>query len=411
MSVSIHGLVRDSGGPGRLSAERARRAAAASAEPVKRDPIAETARALHPERLSLRVAEVRDETATARTFRFVPADGSPLPPFEAGQYLSFKLEIEGKRLTRPYSISSSPADARGANGGAPYVEVTVRQKRGGYASPWLKENWKVGASVESSGPEGHFYWEPLRDAPRVVAIAGGSGITPFRSMAREIAAGGLSGPWGAASLTILYGSSDEKDIIFYEELSSLASASAGRVRVVNVLSCDDVHLEGCEKGFITAELIKKYSDPARDSYFLCGPQAMYRFVGGEIRKLGAPSRRVRREAFGEAADVSKLPGYPAEAAGKRYAIQVRQGERRWTVSADSGESILAAMERAGILLDSKCRSGECGLCRSQALSGAFFVNPEGDGRRAADKEADFIHPCSTYPLSDMEVALPLPRFI
>jgi ferredoxin-NADP reductase len=408
MSVSIHGLLRDAGGPGRLLAERARRADAADAEPVRRDPIAETARALHPERLFLRVAELRDETPTARSFRFVTADGSPLPPFEAGQYLSFKLSIDGKRLTRPYSISSSPSDARGATG-APYLEVTVRQKRGGYASPWLKENWKVGALVQASGPEGHFFWEPLRDAPRVVAIAGGSGITPFRSMAREIAAGGLDGPWGRAALTILYGSSDERDIIFREELSFLASASSGRLRVVNVLSCDEVHLEGCEKGFITAGLIKKYSDPARDSYFLCGPQAMYRFVGGEIARLGVPARRVRREVFGEAADVSKLPGYPAEAIGKRYAIRVTQGERSWTIEASSGESILVAMERAGLLLDSRCRSGECGLCRSRALSGAYFANPEGDGRRAADREAGFIHPCATYPLSDMEVALPLPR--
>ncbi len=78
-----------------------------------------------------------------------------------------------------------------------------------------------------------------------------------------------------------------------------------------------------------------------------------------------------------------------------------------TVRAAAEETILAALERAGLAPDSQCRSGECGLCRSHLVSGEVFIKPEDDGRREADRRFGFIHPCATYPLSDLEIRLPL----
>ncbi len=63
--------------------------------------------------------------------------------------------------------------------------------------------------VRAQAPLGFFYHEPLRDARKIVGLAGGSGITPFRSIARQIAFGDLD-----AELLLLYGSSDEEDIVF-----------------------------------------------------------------------------------------------------------------------------------------------------------------------------------------------------
>ena len=68
--------------------------------------------------------------------------------------------------------------------------------------------------------------------------------------------------------------------------------------------------------------------------------------------------------------------------------------------------MLVAIERAGIAAPSKCRSGECGYCRSKLLEGDVFITEDNDGRRAADKKFGFIHPCSSYPLSDLFVEIP-----
>jgi ferredoxin-NADP reductase len=302
------------------------------------------------------------------------------------------------RITRPYSISSAPYQAPGNEG---FYEITVKRLADGFLSSYLLEQWQVGTRVESSAPAGFFYHEPLRGAHKVVGLAGGSGITPFRAMAREIVHGGLD-----AELLLLYGSSDEQDILFYDELKALEAQSAGKVRVVHVLSCAEVSLAGCEQGFITADILGKYADVRNSSFFICGPQVMYHFVEGELARLDLPRRRVRWEAFGEVKDIARYPGFPAEAAGKELTLKVQVNVTHAEIPARTTETVLVAMERANLAPPSQCRSGECGFCRSLLLAGEVFVVPESDGRRAADKEFGHFHPCSSYPLSDLEVKVP-----
>ena len=62
------------------------------------------------------------------------------------------------------------------------------------------------------------------------------------------------------------------------------------MRVVHVLSCESVSLPGCESGFITADLIRKYADVEGASFFVCGPQVMYDFCRGELARLDLPRR-------------------------------------------------------------------------------------------------------------------------
>jgi ferredoxin len=167
-----------------------------------------------------------------------------------------------------------------------------------------------------------------------------------------------------------------------------------------------VTVAGCEQGFITADIIRKYADVANASFFVCGPQVMYRFVEGELANLSLPRRRVRWEAFGEPKDPAALPGYPAGAAGKTFRMTVTIGGKTVEIPAVAGETALVAMERANLAPPSQCRSGECGFCRSRLVSGDVYVVPDGDGRRAADKKLGFIHPCSSYPVSDLELNVP-----
>lgn len=143
-----------------LMPARKKRIAAAPPDLIVADPINELAERIHPSRLYAVVSAVKDETKTIRTFRLTPdydSGTSELPYFRGGQYLSFKLLINGHNITRPYSISSSPREA--LSGG--FMEVTIRRKEGGFASEYIWNNWAVGTKVESSGPCGLFYYEPL----------------------------------------------------------------------------------------------------------------------------------------------------------------------------------------------------------------------------------------------------------
>ena len=353
------------------------------------------AKKLHPDYQRLVIDEViPHEGAKAKTFVFRRADGEAFPYFRAGQYLSLKLPLEDSFVTRAYSLCSSPKDALKGR-----AAITVRSNPGGFAADKLLAALKPGDEVIASDPQGFFYYEDLRDAKHVVGLAGGSGITPFLSMAYALRDGAED-----FELTLLYGSRDEESILFKKELDEVAAACP-KFRVVHVLS--DEEKAGYEHGFITAELIKKYAPAdAEYSVFLCGPEGMYRFLKPEIEKLALPERLFRRKMI----DVTKTPweldGYPQQCRDKIFNLTVRQGDREYKLSASANETVLTAIERAGIKAPSRCRSGECGWCRSRMLEGSVFIPQENELRRWADKEYGYIHPCSSFPTSDIVLEVP-----
>ena len=393
--MKVKGFLKDVGGASRVTKARLSAFENASSTPVREDPIGNVAREWHPGKLELVVDRIYPVSPTAKTVRFMRADGKKMPPFYAGQFISLEFNVNGEIVSRPYSLSSAPYEARQENG---YVEITVRRSKGdGLISDYINDKLAVGDRILADMGLGQFYYEPLRDAKRVMALAGGVGITPFASMAKEIAHGTLD-----MDLTILYGSVSSDDIILKDQLAAL---NCDRVKVVNVLSGDEPGWTG-ERGFLSAELIRKYTE-GDTSYFICGPQVMYRFLREEIKKLDIPARRVRFEVFGQARDITTFPGYPVEKKDEVYTLTVRRGIHEDKIPARAAESLVVACERAGIVLLTDCRSGECGFCRTKVVSGDYYVCPENDGRRGADKDFNYVHACSAYPLSDMTIKIPI----
>ena len=383
----------------KLVPNRKKRFEKASSEPITKDPMNELAVRLHPIRLYLVITEIKDETKSTKTFKLTPDPDSntkELAYFRAGQYLSLKVKVNGVAITRPYSIASSPSDALKG-----FYEITIRKEEPGFLTGYIWDSWKVGTKIESSGPEGFFFYEPLRDLKQIVGLAGGSGITPFRSIAKEIVEDKLD-----AKLTLLYGSSEEDDIIYYDEFKELEKKNPDKIKVVHVLSCEEVTLEGSELGFITSDIIEKYCDVNNSSFFICGPQVMYNFVEKELEKFNLPHKRVRREAFGEIKEILSNPDFPQDVADKVFKVKAHIGNLIKEIPAKATESVLVALERANLNPPSKCRSGECGFCRSLLISGDVYVNPVSDWRKAGDKKFNYFHPCASYPITDLEIKIP-----
>lgn len=353
------------------------------------------AKALHPGIQHLKVSKIVEQSSDMKSY-YLEADASKgtesLAWFSAGQYLSINLTVGNMKLSRPYSLASSPQEALEGT----YM-LTIKRVEGGLASQYILDQWKVGTEVTASEPLGVFTYEPLRDAKTVIGIAGGSGITPFRSLAKAIADGDED-----AELILLYGSRTLKDAVFQEEFKELEK-TCPKFKLVNVLSHED--LEGYEKGFITAELIKKYA-PADDySIFLCGPQAMYEFVDKEIATLNLRKKFIRHELFGEYFNPAKEADYPADVAPS-FRITVRIAGEEKAITAKADESILRSLEANGIAAPAHCRSGECGWCHSKLVSGEVYVPKSVDGRREADLIYGYIHPCCSFPLSDLIIEVP-----
>lgn len=341
------------------------------------------AKSLHPKDQQLVISRIEEHKSIAKSYYF-KSEGAPLAYFKAGQYLTFKLEIGDAVVTRSYSIASSPASALNGE-----YQITVKRINDGFVSDYILDNWSVGDKVTAYAPEGNLVYNPLRDAENIVGIAGGSGITPFLSLARAIDEGDE-----ACSLTLLYGCRNSEEILFKDELDKLSEKNE-KINVVYVLSHSDE--DGYEKGFVGADIIKKYANEAAYSIFVCGPGGLYKFLDSELPKLNKEKKYIRFEVFSS--------GKKAEDEPEEYSITVINRGSETVIKASSNETVLCAFERAGIVVPARCHTGECGFCRSKLVSGKVYI-PEGeDKRRIGDMQFNFIHPCCCYPESDLVVRI------
>ena len=383
-----------------LSDRQSRFEAASAAMPSSTDASRRLARALHPAKQYLKVAEVIERAEDCKSFVLVPDPDrgtTELAYFGAGKYLTVLETVEGMPITRAYSISSSPKDSLEGK----YM-LTIKLVEGGLMSRYILDNWAVGTEVVVSAPAGNFEYQPLRDAKKVICLAGGSGITPFISMANAIADGDED-----FEMTLLYGSRNWDSILFREELAAL-EAKCDKIKVVHVLSdkARGALRKGTVRGFLTAELIQKYA-PTDEPYsvFLCGPQAMYQFVDKELETLGLARKYIRHEMFGEFHDPASQEDYP-EGVPETVKITVTIQDETKVITGSTGDSVLAILEKNGIAAPSRCRSGECGFCHSHLLEGKVYVPRNMEFRRKADFIFDCIHPCCSFPLTDLVLNVP-----
>ena len=256
---------------------------------------------LHPKTIEIRVSEIRRETRSTATIRLVAVDDY-LPPFLAGQYLNLFVEISGIRTSRPYSISSPPNQTG-------YYDITVRSMNDGFVSNYILDKAKVGDIFQCSSPSGHFYHHPLFHGNDLVFLAGGTGITPFISMIREVVDKDIN-----RRICLIYGSRVEDDIVFRAELEEKANDFENlTVHFVISEASDSYH---GSTGLIDAEFIQsQVVDLDKKIFYICGPEVMYTFILAELQKLGIPGRKIRTEVFGTPSDIRDQPGWPEAVKG------------------------------------------------------------------------------------------------
>ncbi len=362
---------------------------AADSEPLHMEPgsIERVGARMHPDRLSLRLQEVIEETETASTFRFVAVDGE-LPLFRAGQYINLFVEIGGVLTSRPYSISSRP--------GEPYYDLTVRRAPGGFVSHYLLDEVAPGAVFEATSPHGNFYHERLIDGDNLVFLAGGSGVTPFMSIIRDVLERELP-----VDIHLVYGSRKPSDIIFGPELLRL-EMEHDNFRLDRVIQEPDESWTGlC--GLLDMEMIwDLVGNVEGKTFYMCGPCQMYPFCEDALGRLQVAPRYVKQDIYSAPPDVSMdvdWPGTPSDSEFK--VVEERSGTE---LTARANEPLMVSLERAGLVIPAVCRSGECSACRTRLVAGQVYAPPR-VRLRYADRKSGYIHPCMTYPLSDLRIRL------
>ena len=350
--------------------------------------------ALHPQIQNMVVSDSRRVSPSTLTYVLTPQDPDDrIAPFRAGRYLSVEVAAsDGPPISRPYSISNSPADAHKHN----VYEITVAAGTGSFIGARIQQDWTVGTPVNVSDPQGFFTWEPLRDTGHFVGIAGGSGVTPFRSIIMQTLVGAEEYDDVPATLVLIQGARRPEELLFDDEFRQLEADYPNRFRRICVLSED--FREGDRQGFIDADSITDAIGDHDATMFICGPEEMHRYLATQLPLLPGIPKLIRREDYGKS-------GAPTGISAFSIAVR-RSGDFLRTITADPGETVLVAMERAGLKPPSSCRNGTCGWCRASLLDGRIRYEPEPAGLRAGDRERSHIHPCTAFPESDLTIEIP-----
>lgn len=338
------------------------------------------ARNLHPEYFWVRVKDIKLETNDTKTF-ILEADNdhgtNRLPKFLEGQYITLQIPIEKGMYIRPYSLSSSLKED---------YHITIKRVLNGKISTYFWNTVRIGDTFLARGPYGNFVYQPLRDSNHIMAIAGGSGIIPIKAIAQAIVEERIS-----AKMTILYGAKTKDDLIFRTELNEFVKKSSN-IQVVYILS--EEKKDGYEYGFITKELIEKYQETAH-SYFVCGTIPFYQSMNKILKSMDIPNKYIRHDSYME----HEVPEFE-----EKFEILILSSTGEQKITCKGNQTLMDAMEREGVIIPKKCGVGVCGYCRSKLIRGEVLTNY--DYVRKADKKYHYIHPCSTYPLSDLVIELP-----
>jgi ferredoxin-NADP reductase len=322
--------------------------------------------------MNLLLAQTEQQTHDTKTLRFqLPKERR----FHAkpGQFLTFQWTIDGRRVTRSYTISSSPIHED-------YVEITPKRIENGCVSVFLNERAKPGLAVEANGPYGRFYFDETLHKS-IVLIAAGSGITPMISMLCYIDDLELATP-----VTLLYCVRTGADIIFENELSRLRR-SLPNFKCELCLSRPDPTWKG-RSGRLTEEFVSQsVTDLDSPTFFLCGPRGFMDNARHVLLNLGVTQDRVLQESFGESKPSTE--SRPLET-GTVETVVFLHSEKVCRVS--SGSTLLDLAERNGVQIPFGCRQGQCGTCATRVLSGTVQMDVEA-GLTAEQKNAGYVLPC------------------
>ena len=352
---------------------------------------------LHPDIQHLKIREVIELNRDERCYILTPdfAHGTAkLAFFRPGQYLSITLNIGQSVVTRPFTICSSPFDSSKDD----FYMIKVKKALHGFATTHIFNTWEKGTEIVASAPVGNFYYQTLRDYPFIVGITDNDGIPSFLSMARAIEEKSLN-----VNLTLFYSCRKKQDAAFMDELLEIQK-NTRNFNVIFVFS--DEKVESFERGFITKQLIEKYAPPEKYSIFIDGSSQLLTLVSAQIAELGLERKAIRLNIGSKNKDSSSVPDFPKEFSGKQFECKVkRDGKVIATIPCTADETVLVALERAGIEALSHCRVGSCGFCRARLTKGNVFIPSNTDSRRLADTKNGIIHPCVSYATSDLTIQI------
>ena len=324
---------------------------------------------------------IHDETHDVRTFTFRTQPARRFA-YRPGQFVTLALEIDGERVNRCYTLSSSPTRPDS-------LSITVKRVPGGKVSNWLHDRLKPGMTLSVLGPAGDFYLSARPPQP-LLLLSAGSGITPMMSMTRALYDLGQ-----ALDLVFLHSARSPVDLVFADELAVMARRRGG-LRLISIVESrqGDAAWPGLVGRLDSAQLAQLVPDLAAREVYCCGPSPYMAAVRGGLAASGFAMARYHEESF--SFDPPELCA-PAATSHAQAGLPVRFARLGEVVQVAPGQTILAAAQQQGLRMPSSCARGLCGTCKTRLMEGQVDMRHSG-GIRQREIDQGWILPCCSVPL-------------
>jgi ferredoxin-NADP reductase len=303
----------------------------------------------------LRIKEVVRETHDASSFVLdVPGELTGLFSYRPGQFCTFRVHIGGDEQFRSYSMSSAPETDRD-------LTVTVKRVAGGLVSNWMLDNLADGDVLEVTKPAGVFC--PQETGRPLMALCGGSGITPVMSIAKHV----LS--TAERQVKLLYANRDRASVIFDQALNALSDRYPGRIERRSHFDSD--------AGFLAADAVADFARGGLDGdFYICGPGPFMDLVESSLVGLGVAPGRIFIERFlveQQEKDAQALAPSADTTSEIPAQVTVILGGKSTVIDYHARDTVLETARRGGLRPPFSCEAGNCATCMAFLKSGTVTM--------------------------------------
>lgn len=350
----------------------------------------------------LKIRKITQETKDALTVEFEHPEDQKIS-YQAGQFLTLLVNIQGESLRRAYSLCTSPLTDE-------FPAVTIKRVAGGKVSNYLNDTLKIGDVLEVLSPMGAFTTQyDANQARHLILFAGGSGITPMMAILKTAL---KEEPQTLVSL--VYANRDSQSIIFKEQIEKLQQTYSERLQVIHILEKAPLFWSKGYKGRISTKILKKILQDLPQmgteatAYFMCGPNGMMNQIIQSFKELKLPIDRLKKESFGispeeaaqkEEQNVAQEMDNQKSEAPKSYQVKVIYAGETYEFEVPPHKTILETAQSLDIDLPYSCQSGMCTACMGRAISGKVKLDEE-DALTPKELEQGYVLTCVGHPLTD-----------
>ncbi|MFM7595058.1 MAG: 1,2-phenylacetyl-CoA epoxidase subunit PaaE [Flavobacteriales bacterium] len=341
---------------------------------------------------TVQISSIRSLTDDSAEISFeIPAEITSTFNFNAGQYLTFRIQLNGEEIRRSYSLCSAPFEGQ--------YRIGIKRVEKGLFSNYALNQLHAGDTIEVMPPAGNFKYETNPAAKKnIVLFAAGSGITPILSIAKTIL---HEEPHSTVSL--FFGNKGFSKVMFAEELEQLKNNYLTRLRIFHVFSqesqgipiqkgrIDHDRLIALHQAFLSHDII--------DGVYVCGPEQMILSVKSFFEKKGLAAHQIHFELF-HAGNSNKTNAIEEKRKISTCEVELIIDDDLISFQMEeSDKNVLDAAQRAGADVPFACKGGVCCTCKAKILEGEaemlvnYALEPE-------EVKSGYVLTCQAIPTSN-----------